>query len=277
MSDIFDYYDYKTFLQSELQTRQSSNPSYSLRLFAYELELSPSALSHLFKNRFHLSPKRSRFLAEKLNLNPDQTAYFELLVSYHQDISEEEKQKILARLAAINPKKNVRSMELEQFSLINNWYAMTLLEVLKLRPVYFFDLTSIADEFKVAVEDLEFAAKKLIEFEFIRVNAQGKLDRCIERINLYAENPNPMVKNFHHQMIEKMHESIDLQTPDERISQFDIMAFSENEFNEAQKIIRECSDRIVELSFKSTNRTHIYSLGIGFFKLYSAKNSEVKQ
>src|SRR5258708_1981839 len=68
--------NYRSVLKSELETRCSRNPRYSLRAFARDLELSAPRLSGVLSGKFGLSRDAAEKIAQRLNYSKEETARF---------------------------------------------------------------------------------------------------------------------------------------------------------------------------------------------------------
>lgn len=67
---------FKLYLQSELARRLSSNPQYSLRSFALQLDINHSTLSQLLRGKRALTPRMIKTLGARLGLRPEEIEAF---------------------------------------------------------------------------------------------------------------------------------------------------------------------------------------------------------
>ena len=70
------------FLSLCLQERQLRNSRYSLRKFARDLGLSPSAICEVLKGRKRLSEDATLKVISRLKLNPQESKYFDLICAF---------------------------------------------------------------------------------------------------------------------------------------------------------------------------------------------------
>jgi uncharacterized protein (TIGR02147 family) len=79
--------------------------------------------------------------------------------------------------------------------------------------------------------------------------------------------PNEALRRFHRQMLGKAVESIDTQTPQEKIIGSETFAISEDVLEEANQLAEEFFQKMAQLRKKSKNPTQVYHLGVQFFNL----------
>lgn len=79
--DIYKYSKYKNFVKDWV-AQQPKNGRGQWSKFARHLQLSNVQVSQIFQGDRNLSTEQSYFLAELLQLTPDETQYFQLLVEY---------------------------------------------------------------------------------------------------------------------------------------------------------------------------------------------------
>ena len=72
--------DYLEIIKDEFGSRIESNPSYSMRAFARDLEISPSRLSEILNGRGGMSSVMAQKIASKLGLQRSEIDYFKALV-----------------------------------------------------------------------------------------------------------------------------------------------------------------------------------------------------
>jgi uncharacterized protein (TIGR02147 family) len=101
---IFEYPDYRAYLDAYFAHRKAADPGFSLRVFSRHPELrlsSSSFLSALLKGRKNLSQALRLRFGRALGLGPAEQDYFEALIQADQSRTAEERAHFQARLARL--------------------------------------------------------------------------------------------------------------------------------------------------------------------------------
>ncbi len=80
IENVFHFRDYRQVLSNDFFLRNDENPSYSMRSYARDLQVSNSFLSEVIKNKKDLSLKKSRSIFTNLGFNEDELDYMESLI-----------------------------------------------------------------------------------------------------------------------------------------------------------------------------------------------------
>jgi uncharacterized protein (TIGR02147 family) len=120
---IFNFMNYKFFLNNILELRIKTNSSYSLRAFARDLQLSPSLVSQVLSNKNNLSCKHAFSVAHHLKLNQEETYYLVDLILMENSSDKESKKQAGIR---INKKKEYQenlknASTLEECAIATGW------------------------------------------------------------------------------------------------------------------------------------------------------------
>ncbi len=83
--NLFDYFDYREYLQDYYQFHKKRNSSYSYRLFARKAKLgSPNYLKLVVDGKRRITDRTLFQFARGLGLNRDEEKYFRELVLYQE-------------------------------------------------------------------------------------------------------------------------------------------------------------------------------------------------
>lgn len=121
--NVFQHKEYKEFLRDRFGERCAAISSYSLRRFAIDLGVSVSRLSEILNGPQGLSNRTAEKIATRLNLNPDESRMFGLLVAARNPKSSEMRRK--AQLDAIKLRSERLAMiDVDQHHLIADWFIL---------------------------------------------------------------------------------------------------------------------------------------------------------
>lgn len=262
---IYEFKEYRGFLKSTLSEKIAKNPSYSLRAMSKQVGLAPSTLSEVIQGKKKLSFESGIKISQGLNLNQRESDYFITLVQLDSAKSSELKMSLLKKIEALSPHRSI-DLSLDIFRAISEWHHIPMLEMTYLNN-FNFSAQSIAKKLGISKAEADSSIDRLERLELIEKIKEGKFKKCDDNLIVKSIQPNNALRIFHKQMLKKAIESIDNQTPQEKIIGSETLAFDSENLAKANEIIEECFERIVELSNKSKKKNSVYHLGIQFFNL----------
>lgn len=256
---VLKYQDYRSYLKEELARRNGKNRAFSLRAMAKFFNVAPSLLSDVLKGKKNISYDTAVKIASKLKLTRKESEYFCELVRFEAAKNVEVKGKILERVNRLGSNRQVVSLAVDSFQLLADWYhlpirQLSLLKGFKLTP------QNVSKKLGIAPIQAEVALERLTRLGLLAPEAQGQ-------VLVKSEAPNPGLREFHRQMLQKAIESLEAQTPQQKKIGSETLAFDLGQLEEAGEIIEEFFDRMVRLSESGRNKTHVYHLGVQFFDL----------
>lgn len=258
--------DYRSYLKWILADRIARNPRYSLRSFARQLGLHHSMLVQVFQNKKRLSVDRAHLVAHRLELQDKEYEYFCLLVEIENAKANEQKISLLKRLQEISPTQHAHHLDIEHFQMISEWYHLPILQMVDLSP-FKFTPENIAKKLSIHKLEAELAIERLEKLELIEKDKKGFYKKTNSRLLVDSITPQEALRKFHKQMLLKAIESLTEQTPKEKWIGSETFAFETKHLPQANKIIEQFFDRMVQLSLKGENRDHIYHLSTSFFRI----------
>jgi len=101
---IFEHKNYRQWLKSELQSRQNLNSTYSLNAFSKRLGVSQGFLSLLFERKRSVGLKTANAIAQGLNLSPEQTEYFQLMIRLSKTSDKKSEEIVLSQMDNLRQK-----------------------------------------------------------------------------------------------------------------------------------------------------------------------------
>lgn len=270
---VTQHQDYRGYLKWVLADRIARNPSYSLRSFARQLGLHHSMVVQLFQNKKRLSVERAHQVAHRLELAGKDYEYFCLLVEIDNARGMEQKQALLARMHDAFPQARVRDLGVEHFQMISEWYHLPLLQMLCV-PGRAFDLATAARRLGITRLEAELAVERMERLELIEKDERGEYRKTDSRLLTQSATPHEALRNYHRQMLQKAIESLETQSPREKWIGSETFAFDPSLLPEANGIIEQFLDRMVQLSSRGENRDHVYHLSTCLFRLTNSRTEK---
>jgi uncharacterized protein (TIGR02147 family) len=258
--------DYREFLKSELASRFKKNPKYSLRARARQVGVSPATLSLVMKGTRGLSQDSALKVAQRLQLKRREQEYFCLLVQHASCANPELRESIHLRLTSISPKRAPKDIDLDVFKTIADWHHFAILELTQL-PTFLLSAQTAARALGIAKIDCELAIDRMKRLGLLKADEQGVLRKSHSKILTKSKSPNQALRSFHKQMLSKAIDSLETQTPDEKIVGSETFAFDPSQISEARELTEEFFQKMVALAAKSKNKSAVYHFGLQLFNL----------
>lgn len=146
--------DFRLFLQNELVKRCSRSKGYSLRAFARQLQISPSALSRILNGKRLMSSSMKLHLGTRLGLDPETLSQFTI------------GDRVLKTLY-------FNQVTFDSFNVISEWYHFAILELTYLKG-FKSNSVWIAKKLGISVSEANAAVERLFRLKMLGTNAQGK-------------------------------------------------------------------------------------------------------
>jgi uncharacterized protein (TIGR02147 family) len=123
MVNVFDYTDYREYLKDYFEERKESDPKFSHRWLARQLDLSTSNLLWLIiQGKRNLTSTLCHKLSEVFKLSRKESEYFENTVGFMQAKASREKDLYFSRMALLRKKLKIDRIEERQYEYYTNWY-----------------------------------------------------------------------------------------------------------------------------------------------------------
>lgn len=263
--------DYRSLLRDEHEVRRAKNLRYSQSAFARAIGLPPNQYSEILRGRRGLSAQKALSIAQKLGLSKTQSEIFCDLVAVSHGRSFTEKMEARQRLEASRRDIHYRSIEMESFKFISDWFHLAILELMKVEGFVPSPLW-IAEQFELPVLRVKQAFHRLQVLGFIKKqNQRWKLTS--QNNFLVGGTPAESIKKAHHQLLQRAMKALFTQSLDRREFVSLTVAISPKQIPLVKKRIREFWSALdKELNDEST-KTTVYHLGIQFFNLCTGERN----
>lgn len=133
--DIFGYFDYRLFLRDYYDARKANERSFSYRWFAQRAGYNSSGLySSIVAGKVNLTDRTLPMFAAAMKLEPDEEAYFALMVDFTHATTPEGKQEIFDKMVPLMPER-IQRAALAQKEYYSDWryaavhHALSICEV----------------------------------------------------------------------------------------------------------------------------------------------------
>ena len=245
---------YLTTIKNAFDIKQQQNPQYSLRAFARDLEMDPSTLSKVMKGTRGLTIKDSRFVAQKLNLNPqERTLFLESLYRTKAQIDD----------IKIDPVDTRFMLDESYHTVIAEWehfVVETFLELDGIDPT----VEEVAKSLGISIDRALEVLINLKNCGLIVEDENGKLKKAHSKIRTPEDVTNKALRESHLETLELGKKKIDDVEVELRDFSSMTLAVDMEKIPEAKSIIREFRQKMMAL-LKNGNKTEVYQIAIQFY------------
>lgn len=257
--------DYRQILIRELNTRCAVNARYSMRAFARDLRISPSLLSQVLLAKKGLSVKTAEIIAIQLGWNRTESAYFRALVQMHHSRTAISRDIARSTIDQMNAATPVRSLELDAFQIISDWYHFAILQALRIKELNGLP-ARIAKKLAIPKERVIQALARLEKLELVRKNKE-RWEVCEDTVFTPDGVPSEAIKQFHSQVLKKASEAIYQQPVDERHFVSTFIAIDKTALPKIKKRFREFNQSLMDQFGESKTPDEVYSFSFQLFRI----------
>jgi uncharacterized protein (TIGR02147 family) len=266
--DIFEYYDYRKYLQDLVAYERMRTPVFSNRYIVQKAGFkSPTALKHVIDGKRNLSLESANRFAAALRIEGIRRHYFLTLVLFNQTVSLEEREKYLNELLELRRTDNPSRLNEEQYDVFSKWYHLAIKELIEL-PDYKNSSKWIGRVLNPQILASEAADSINLLKRVGLIEKQDGAFRPVNKVLVTDERVRSVkVIEYHRQMIQLGADSITRFRPEEREVSGTTIRVNKEEFRSVVAMVRELRRKLLALAAKSTDGDQIYQLNFQLFPL----------
>jgi uncharacterized protein (TIGR02147 family) len=268
MVDIFTYLDYRRFLHDLYAERKAKSKYFSYRYLAQKTGLkSVGFFTWVLQGKRNLSPRLVLKFAEAFKLNKQETAYFELLVSYNQARSHEEKKHYFDRIASLK-RPSAKVVDTDQYEFYEKWYYSAIREIIGIQP-FKDDYVKLARSLTPSISATE--ARKAVELleklGLIIKNEQGLFVRRDSTITTGESWKSLAIAHFQLQTLDLAKQSMDRFSKSERDVSTLTLSCSLETFSAIRERLKGIRQELAEMVKNDPNPECVYQVNLQAFPL----------
>lgn len=253
------------YLQFEYDLRRARRPSYSMRAFARDLEVSPSGLNDFMKSRVGMSETRVQLISKILKWSADRTQHFHDLIRAQFDkdrgVRAAAQTRVKARL-----KQGSAALSVDEFKTISEWHHLVILELCEIRD--HIELKQIAKELDISLTLATQALRRLVKLKLIAKGKQGY--KPTEANTYFGDNaPSEAIRFFHSQLLERAQKALQFTPIEERDSQSMFFSIDRRDAAKMSEEIRHSISNIVNRYAQTGKADSIQALTLQVFPVWS--------
>ncbi len=276
MQSIFDFHDYREYLQFRIKELKQEDRRFTYRFIASELGLkSAGQVTQMVKGDTAITARVLGLLVGVLQLRGKDREYFELLVHYGQATALDKKREILYKLTQFSGESAVK-LTTDQYLFYQKWYYAAIRDLLS---IYSFtgdykELSRLVDP-AISLQEARDAIALLERLNLIYKNDEGVYTLQSAILSIDNKEVNSLsLSGYADQMIERAHYSLNNHPRENRSISWAGFSASHETFLLIQDEIRAFRSRVMAIVEKDTNPTNVFHLNIHCFPLSKDINQE---
>lgn len=159
--------DYRQILKNEFTHRQERNPSYSLRSFARDLNLSPSRLSEVLNGKGDLSSQSLLDVGHRLSIPTEEILAMQAAMVYKNSASAEVKETAAKYLENYTYKNRFSQLTSDTFKILADWYHFAILSAMEM-IYYDGSITYLSRVLRLEDQTVQEALDRMIAHNMVR-------------------------------------------------------------------------------------------------------------
>jgi uncharacterized protein (TIGR02147 family) len=268
MKDIYQYQDYRQFLNDALRERKKENPHFSYRYISTFLHLkSPGFMNWVVRGRRKLPEALIQRIADLFKLGDRERDYFALMVKYNHCNSIPERDLLFKQLAGFQKKKS-SILNPRQYQIFGKWFYLAIRELVRILPFKDdFQRLSVMLRPKIKSRDAREAVEILQKNGLVAWGDDGYLKPVETLLTTGAVWESELIKNLQIQMVDMGKNAIiTIPKQDRDISNLTFCA-SEKTMRSISNEIAALRQKILAMSENDTEADTVYQCNMQLFPI----------
>jgi uncharacterized protein (TIGR02147 family) len=269
--DIFEFFDYRRYLDAYYDYKKGQSRSFSYRAFAQRAGYTSSGLYiDLVKGNKNLTPSLVEKFSKALGLSEKEQKYFHLMVDFSHASDYQLKQDVFDEMMLLMPNKS-RKLNKNQKDYYNHWYYVAVREALSV-----WDVSENYED--LALKMLPVLTPGIIRKAIQVLKDLGLIERnelgfwkSVDRTIQAGELDKMLIRSFQKEMISLALDALDEFDPDDR--NISCVTFSVSE--EGMKRLREKVDtfrsEVMKIIRSDVGENRICQFNVQLFPLSNKK------
>jgi uncharacterized protein (TIGR02147 family) len=273
MINVFDYTDYRAFLEEYYGDRKASNPAFSYQMLAQKAGFANKGFVYnLVKGKRGLSKSNLFKLREALGMNKYEAEYFENLVAFNQAKGLREKNFYFERLSSLKNRGRVKSemqvVRKEQYEFYSTWYHSAIRSII--------DMYEFRDDFKwlsrmvyppITARQAKLSVALLNNLGMVEKGKNGVFKVTQKNITTGTDVMGLAIQNFHKECATLSQNAIQNLPKDDRCVSGLTMGISRPVYQRICDEILQFQNRIAEIVSTDNDADKVYQLNFHMFPM----------
>lgn len=278
MVNIFEFTDFRDYLQRFFEEKKKQNRRYSYQLLARKAGFNNRGFVYnIIKGSKYLSASNCFKLSKALGHTKKEAEYFRKLVDYVQAKSEEERTGLLEQIRQMKTRKNATPILIgkDQYEYLSKWYHSVVRSLIEIFPISDnFELLSkkifppiTADQAKKSVELLQ-------RLGIIYKGSDGIYHVTGKSIRASDELSQTAVNRFHIECAELAKQSIIYPASKKHLVSSLTLGISEKSYKLICEETMQFKERIIDIATNDEEADRVYQYQLVLFPLTTNKDAK---
>lgn len=274
---LFDYDDFRKFLQDYFEEQKKMRAIFSHRFFAAKAGFSSSSYClNVIRGRFNLTPKSIEKISKAMELEPLQKAYFEALVQYNQAEQIDDRESAWEQILQIRKRLEFTHLTNREHAYFSRWYYPVIRE-LCVNSDWNGDYTKLARllEPQIKTEEAREAIHDLIDWGLIKKVSDTKYEETSQMLDASGVAPIAL-RQIRREYMQHAIGAVEQKPKTERFAAFTTLAMSESSYNYAVEVMQEARKKIIAKAANDSNVECVYEAMFVMFPMSKKIEKEAK-
>ena len=269
--NIYDYSDYRKFLQEFYELEKSLDPTFSYRVFAAAIGIDASLLVKILQGKRHVSTKNIETFVQFFHFKEGKAEYFREMVAYGKAKNDEQVRKHFETLQKMRP-SSCRELDEARYRYFQQWFypmVRSALDVFDYRgPEHAAALGDCCIP-KISASQVENAVDALLQLGLAHKRKDGRIVPTDAHLKTKEHWLSASISDYQKSIAELAHRSIAETPKEERDISTLTMALDSSQIQRIRDIIAEARKSIVNVanSMPSQICDSVYQLNFQLFPM----------
>ena len=267
MKSVYEFIDYRKFLEYYYAEKKKTSRHFSYRFFAQKTGInSPSFLKHVMDGKRNLTAPAIEKFGTALKLNKKEMVYFRHLVRFNQAKTSHEKQEHYAVLRSMSEAVKESVLKSSQFDYFDKWYTVVIRELICL---YNFkgNYTLLAKAIQPAItaSEAKKAVKLLLKLKLVKQKKNGTFVQSNKALVVDDTITSMAVRSFIETMLERAKSALHSFEKSERHISGVTLGISQATYEVLAAEIDAFKDRVKTIVNRDEHSSRVYQMNISLF------------
>lgn len=268
--NLFDYFDYRDFLQDFYHFHKKRNSAYSYRLFARKAKLgSPNYLKLVVDGKRRITDRTLYQFSRGLGLSRDEEKYFRELVMYQEVSDPDSKDQHLRALMKYQEKQRTPTPLTESRSrALGDWHHLVVRELVSTKN-FKEDPSWIAKRLggKITESQAKESIELLLSLRLLKRSSEGKLEQTEPLLTSSDDVPAHLLRSLHRFYLRRALASIFSITSDKREMSGLLLAIPSSRLKEVKEEIKEFRKKLNRKYGMEKSGEEVFFAGLYLFPI----------
>jgi uncharacterized protein (TIGR02147 family) len=278
MPNIFQYLNYREYLEDFYDEKKNENDAFSYQNFANRAGFkSKSFIKLVIDGKKNLSPESATKINNVLKLSDKAFSYFNDLVAFSQAKTLQLRNYYFERLSSYNRRNKARLIQQQQYELFSKWYHSTVREIVQ-HARWNGDYARLGRLLKpnLTARKARQSVELLLKLGLIRKTSKDTYEQTDPISTTGDEVQSLAVQNFHAQNLALATASIDSVERSSRDISCLVLGLSENGIQTVKSEIQKFRKKLLEIAEGDAQVLRVYHVSFQMFPTSEVLQHDVK-